>query len=328
MNALSLLENKKVLVTGGAGFVGSHLCEELVNLGSNVISADNYSAGKKENIKFLQKYDNFQAVNMDVTQKDGWDDIFTDLDIIFHNAASKKNICLMNPQRDLEVNAGGTLNLLLLASKFRIDKFVHASTGSVYGEPEIFPSDESHPLNPVSYYGVSKLAGERYVAAFNRLYGMNTTILRYFHVYGTRQESNEFGGVVSIFLRKILENKSIEIFGDGQQVRSFTYVKDLVKANLLAAVTPEASGEVFNAASGISISINELATGLKKLTKSDVSIIYGKPLVGDITNFDISNEKIKDILNIKFDQDFWGRMNEILEDFNIYLKSSIRVGES
>lgn len=323
MNALNLLRNKKVLVTGGAGFVGSHLCEELVNLGSNVISADNYSAGKKENIKFLQKYDNFQAVNMDVTQKDGWNDIFTDLDIIFHNAASKKNICLMNPQRDLEVNAGGTLNLLLLASKFRVDKFVHASTGSVYGEPEIFPSDESHPLNPVSYYGVSKLAGERYVAAFNRLYGMNTTILRYFHVYGTRQESNEFGGVVSIFLRKILENKSIEIFGDGQQVRSFTYVKDLVKANLLAAVTPGASGEVFNAASGISISINELATGLKKLTKSDVSIIYGKPLVGDITNFDISNEKIKDILNIKFDQDFWGRMNEILEDFNIYLKSSI-----
>lgn len=323
MNALNSLRNKKVLVTGGAGFVGSHLCEELVNLGSNVISADNYSAGKKENIKFLQKYDNFQAVNMDVTQKDGWNDIFTDLDIIFHNAASKKNICLMNPQRDLEVNAGGTLNLLLLASKFRVDKFVHASTGSVYGEPEIFPSDESHPLNPVSYYGVSKLAGERYVAAFNRLYGMNTTILRYFHVYGTRQESNEFGGVVSIFLRKILENKSIEIFGDGQQVRSFTYVKDLVKANLLAAVTPGASGEVFNAASGISISINELATGLKKLTKSDVSIIYGKPLVGDITNFDISNEKIKDILNIKFDQDFWGRMNEILEDFNIYLKSSI-----
>lgn len=323
MNALNLLRNKKVLVTGGAGFVGSHLCEELVNLGSNVISADNYSAGKKENIKFLQKYDNFQAVNMDVTQKDGWNDIFTDLDIIFHNAASKKNICLMNPQRDLEVNAGGTLNLLLLASKFRVDKFVHASTGSVYGEPEIFPSDESHPLNPVSYYGVSKLAGERYVAAFNRLYGMNTTILRYFHVYGTRQESNEFGGVVSIFLRKILENKSIEIFGDGQQVRSFTYVKDLVKANLLAAVTPGASGEVFNAASGISISINELATGLKKLTKSDVSIIHGKPLVGDITNFDISNEKIKDILNIKFDQDFWGRMNEILEDFNIYLKSSI-----
>lgn len=323
MNALNLLRNKKVLVTGGAGFVGSHLCEELVNLGSNVISADNYSAGKKENIKFLQKYDNFQAVNMDVTQKDGWNDIFTDLDIIFHNAASKKNICLMNPQRDLEVNAGGTLNLLLLASKFRVDKFVHASTGSVYGEPEIFPSDESHPLNPVSYYGVSKLAGERYVAAFNRLYGMNTTILRYFHVYGTRQESNEFGGVVSIFLRKILENKSIEIFGDGQQVRSFTYVKDLVKANLLAAVTPGASGEVFNVASGISISINELATGLKKLTKSDVSIIYGKPLVGDITNFDISNEKIKDILNIKFDQDFWRRMNEILEDFNIYLKSSI-----
>ena len=323
MNALNLLRNKKVLVTGGAGFVGSHLCEELVNLGSNVISADNYSAGKKENIKFLQKYDNFQAVNMDVTQKDGWNDIFTDLDIIFHNAASKKNICLMNPQRDLEVNAGGTLNLLLLASKFRVDKFVHASTGSVYGEPEIFPSDESHPLNPVSYYGVSKLAGERYVAAFNRLYGMNTTILRYFHVYGTRQESNEFGGVVSIFLRKILENKSIEIFGDGQQARSFTYVKDLVKANLLAAVTPGASGEVFNVASGISISINELATGLKKLTKSDVSIIYGKPLVGDITNFDISNEKIKDILNIKFDQDFWRRMNEILEDFNIYLKSSI-----
>ena len=323
MTALNELKNKKILVTGGAGFIGSHLCEELVKLGSNVISVDNYSAGKKENVEFLQKHNNFQAINMDVTQTDGWDDIFKDLDIIFHNAASKKNICLMNPQKDLEVNAGGTLNLLLLADKFGVSKFVHASTGSVYGEPEIFPSDENHPLNPVSYYGVSKLAGERYVAAFNRLYGMNTTILRYFHVYGTRQESNEFGGVVSIFLRKMLERKPIEIFGDGQQVRSFTYVKDLVKANLLAAVTPDAAGEVFNAASGISISINELAAGLKKLARSDVSIIYGDPLVGDIREFNISNEKIKNILGIEFDQDFWGRMNETLEEFNTYLKSAI-----
>ena len=186
----------KVLVTGGAGFIGSHLCEELLPISSHVICLDDFSAGKMKNIEFLRQNMNFSLVKKSVCDQEGMDEIFTDLDTVFHNAASKKNVCLMNPKKDLMVNGEGTLNLLEFAKKHKVRKFVHASTGSVYGEPVIFPTDESHPLRPVSYYGVSKLAGERYVDVFHRLYGMDTTILRYFHVYGPRQESNEFGGEI------------------------------------------------------------------------------------------------------------------------------------
>ena len=136
------------------------------------------------------------------------------MDIVFHQAASKKTICLNNPRLDLEINAKGTFNLLELSVKHNVKKFVHASTGSVYGEAQYKPQDEQHPLNPTSYYGVSKLAGEKYVRAFHDLYNLNVTILRYFHVYGPRQESSDVGGVVSIFTRRILEGKPIYIYGD------------------------------------------------------------------------------------------------------------------
>jgi len=318
-----MIEEKKVVVTGGAGFIGSHLCEQLVKLGANVISLDNYSAGKKENIDFLEKYSNFKAINKDITDTRDMDDIFNGVDIIFNNAASKKNICLIDPQKDLHVNGGGTLNILEYARKHNVKKFVHASSGSVYGEPTEFPSDESHDLRPVSYYGVSKLAGERYVDVFNRLYNLNTTILRYFHVYGPRQESNEFGGVVSIFLRQIIEGNDITVFGHGNQIRSFTWVKDLVDANIQAALNIKSTGKVYNTASGIKISINELAEKLVKMMNSKIKINHGNELVGDIMFFDVSNEAIMKDLEITFNQDFWGTMQSTLDDFQNYLKRII-----
>lgn len=323
MQDFSSLKGKKVIVTGGAGFVGSHLCEELVKIGAETISLDNYSAGKEQNIKFLEEFDNFTALNMDVCDTEGMDALFDGCDTVFHNAASKKNICLINPQKDLEVNAGGTLNLLEYALKHKIRKFVHASTGSVYGEPTIFPSTEEHPLRPVSYYGVSKLAGERYVDVFNHLYDLDTTILRYFHVYGTRQESNEFGGVVSIFLRNIIEQKDLTVFGHGDQVRSFTWVKDLVNANLAAATNPNSTGKVYNAASGIKVTINELAENLVKMMKAEgtSNVVHGDPLIGDIMYFDISNKQIVDDLGVTFEHDFWGTMQETIDDFLDYLKT-------
>lgn len=317
------LKGKKVLVTGGAGFIGSHLCEELVSLGCETYSIDDYSAGKPQNIDFLNDFKNFTAVNKDICDREGFDALFEGADIIFNNAASKKNICLMNPKRDLDVNAGGVLNLLNLAIKHKVKKFIHASTGSVYGEPSIYPSTENHPLRPVSYYGVSKLAGERYVDVFNHLYGLNTTILRYFHVYGPRQESNEFGGVVSIFLRNLIENRDLVIFGDGKQIRSFTWVKDLVTANIQSAINSKANGQVYNVASGIKVSIIDLATKLIEMvgnTKVE-NIVYSEPLVGDITYFDVSNKKIIDDLGIKFEVNFWETLNRSVDEFVAYLKS-------
>ena len=320
MHDFSYYANRKVIVTGGAGFIGSHLCEELVKQKANVVSLDDFSAGKEINIAFLRDYNNFTSIKKSITDTEGMDEIFEGVDTIFNNAASKKNVCLSNPKKDLKVNAEGIFNLLEFSLKHKIRKFVHASTGSVYGEPIIFPSTEDHPLRPVSYYGVSKLAGERYVDVFHRLYGLNTTILRYFHVYGTRQESNEFGGVVSIFMRNILENKPLVIFGDGSQERSFTWVKDLVIANLEAGINQKAIGQVYNAASGISVTINELAKNIKNMLNSPVDIIYDKPLIGDIVHFDVSNKKIKDDLGINFEKDFWGTLQTALSEFVDYLK--------
>ena len=296
---------KTALVTGGAGFIGSHIVEELVKMGVDTISIDNYFAGKHENLTHLKIYPNFQEVDCDVTDFDKLDRYFRGVEIVFHEAASKKTICLNDPRRDLDINAKGTFNLLELTLKHKTKKFIHASTGSVYGEAQYFPQDEKHPLVPTSYYGVSKLAGEKYVKAFDHLYGLDTTVLRYFHVYGPRQESSEVGGVVSIFTRLMLASKPITIFGDGTQQRSFTYVKDVVKANLMAAVTPGTKGQVFNCASGIKVTIQELADMIADiLGVENQQIIYEDWMPGDIKVFDVDNSKIREILGIQYITDF------------------------
>ncbi|MBN1597320.1 MAG: SDR family NAD(P)-dependent oxidoreductase [Bacteroidales bacterium] len=296
---------KKVLVTGGAGFIGSHLVEELVISGVETISIDNYFAGKHENLSHLKTYANFTEETCDVLDFDKLDALFKGVDVVFHNAASKKTICLNNPRLDLEINAKGTFNLLELALKHKVKKFVHASTGSVYGEAQYFPQDEGHPLIPTSYYGVSKLAGEKYVKVFNHLYGLDTTVLRYFHVYGPRQESSDVGGVVSIFTRKMLEGKPITIYGDGTQERSFTYVKDVVKSNLKASMVPATKGETYNCASGIKVTINQLADYLARaLHIESPEIVHEDWMPGDIRIFNIDNTKIIKDLKIDFLTDF------------------------
>lgn len=318
------LAGRKVIVTGGAGFIGSHLCEELVAQGAHVVCMDDLSAGKRGNVDLFTGRNNFTFAHKDICDDDAeMKALFKDVDTVFHNAASKKNICLDRPERDLEVNAGGALNLLRHAMDAGVRKFVQASTGSVYGEPQIFPTLENHPFEPVSYYGVSKLAGERYVDVFHKLYGLDTTILRYFHVYGPRQESNEFGGVVSIFLRRITEGKNPVVFGHGEQVRSFTYVKDLVAANLAAAIDPAATGQAYNAASGIRVTINDLAKGMLEILDPEgrLEIEHGDPLIGDIMEFDVSNTKIREELGLSFEQDFWGTLRSALADKDAFLGS-------
>ena len=285
---------KKAIVTGGAGFIGSHIVEALVESGIEVISIDNYLTGKHENLVHLAGRPNFSEVSCDVTDFDSLKEYFDGVDIVFHNAASKKTVCLLDPRRDLEINAKGTFNVLELSRQSGVRKFVHASTGSVYGEAVRLPQDEDHPLVPASFYGVSKLAADRYVKVFNHLYDMDTTVLRYFHVYGPRQESSEYGGVVAIFIRRLLNNQPPIIFGDGTQQRSFTYVKDVVRANLHVAVTPGTKGEVYNCASGIRVTINELARSLLRLMhKEHLQPVYEDWQPGDIRIFDVDNSKLR-----------------------------------
>ncbi len=263
----------KVLVTGVAGFIGSHIAGRLIKDGHEVLGIDDLSAGKVENIPDRAKF-----FGNDITNLGKW--LFNDVDVIFHNAASKKNICLKDPQRDLEVNGGGTLNLLMKAKEAGVKKFIHASTGSVYGNA--LQMSEETPCKPISYYGVSKLAGERYVDMFD----IDTTILRYFHVYGDRQENDpNLGGVVAVFKRRIQEGKHIVIHGDGSQMRCFTHVLDVVEANIQAWLNPISRDKVYNIASGYYTSIGELAESMGG------EIEYGPPLEGDIHDFNISNER-------------------------------------
>ena len=304
---------KRAMVTGGAGFVGSHLTEELLQEGLEVVSVDSYFAGKKENLSHLRDYKTFTEAECDVTNYEGLKALFEGVDIVFHEAASKKTICLNDPRRDMEINGSGTFNMLELARDFGVKKFVHASTGSVYGEAQYYPQDERHPLEPTSYYGVSKLAGEKYAMAFCHLYGLDVTVLRYFHVYGPRQEHSDVGGVVSIFGRRVLNDQPPIIFGDGTQQRSFTHVSDVVAINKLVACTEVTKGEVYNCASGIKVTIQELAEKvLAFFGKEHLEIVYQEWTPGDIKVFDVDNAKIKG-LGFEFGVDFDSGLEETLE---------------
>jgi len=314
---------EKAMVTGGAGFIGSHIVEELLKSDVEVVSIDDYVAGKHENLAPFASHPRFHEIECDITDYDTLKRYYEGVDIVFHNAASKKTICLTDPRRDLDVNAKGSFNVLELARDFGVKKVVFASTGSVYGEAQYFPQDEGHPLVPTSYYGVSKLAGEKYAKAFHHLYDLDITMLRYFHVYGPRQEHSDVGGVVSIFIRRLLHDEPPIIYGDGTQQRSFTYVKDVVDANLFVATRPETKGEVYNCASGINVTIHELAEKLiQLLCKKELKPIYEDWMPGDIKVFDIDNTKLRDI-GFTFRTDFNDGLRETVE----WLKDYFRVRE-
>jgi UDP-glucose 4-epimerase len=307
----------KIAVIGGAGFIGSHIVDELLLSGCNVTVIDDFSSGKIDNLKFANSFaDRFSYFDFDVTQNfNDLTEMLAGVDLVINQSASKMNVCLRNPRRDLQVNAEGALNLLLAAEESGCKRFLHASTGSVYGSAVVFPTNENHPLNPVSYYGVSKLAGEKYVRLFNDSSDMNTSILRYFHVYGPRQESNDLGGVVAIFIRNILKKEPIRIFGDGSQIRSFTFVEDIVKINLFAALRDDLGGIAINCASGIKVTILELATSVIELMGvSDYPIIYEKPREGDIYKFDVDNGLAKSLIG-DFVLDFKAGLSKTIDFF-------------
>jgi UDP-glucose 4-epimerase len=275
-------------ITGVAGFIGSHIAEELLRRGNRVIGIDDLSSGYKHNIP-----DRVLFIEEDICNVSAYEPYLDGVDVVFHNAASKKNICLKDPERDMEVNGIGTLRLLRACHRHNVNKFVHASTGSVYGEVNGVITEETSRL-PVSYYGISKMAGESYVQLFHETYGMNTTILRYFHVYGDRQESGQDrGGVVAIFKEKILNGEPIIIYGDGDQSRVFTHVSDIVRANMMSWVAPEANGEIYNCASPMQISVRRMAELLMNHLHKRVPVMYAPTQIGDIYHFNVDATKIK-----------------------------------
>lgn len=299
------LNYNSCLVTGGAGFIGSHICEEAVRQGLRVVCLDNLVSGTLDNIRDLIDEPNFTFVHADVSDLDAIEPHFADVEVVFHNAASKNTVCRVDPHLDLRVNSWGAWCVAEASRRAEVTKVVHASTGSVYGELQLRPQTEDHPLNPRSYYGVSKLAGEKYLGAFAAYYeDFRYSIIRYYHVYGSRQSSSDVGGVIPIFVRQALHGGPITILGDGSQVRSFTYVKDDVDANFILANEPTTDGQAFNAASGLKITILELAhLILNYLGKPEVSIEFHAWRPGDIKDFDVDTSKFED-LNFTFPTPF------------------------
>lgn len=273
---------KRVAVTGGAGFIGSNLGKELIGRGYHLIIIDDLSTGKKSNIAPILDRSDVQFVKGSVTDLPLLQKYFRDLDYVFHLAAIPSvSRSIENPLASHNVNATGTLNVLMAARDNRLKKVIYASSSSVYGDTPTLPKQEAMPPYPQSPYAASKLAGEYYCRVFEKVFGLPAVCLRYFNVFGPNQDENsQYAAAIPRFISGALNGNAPVIFGDGEQTRDFTFVKDVVAASILAAES-EATG-IFNIGTGHRISINELAKILNKLTGKNLVPVHQKPRPGDV----------------------------------------------
>ena len=273
---------EKVIVTGGAGFIGSHLVEALVKQGCRVTVIDDFSTGKPDNIKSITK--DIELIKGSVTDLPLLQKAFKSADFVFHLAAiASVPQSVANPAASHAVNNTGTLNALQAAAQNKVKKFVFMSSAAIYGDTPTMPIKEDMDPRPKSPYAVDKLSAEYYCRVFQDIYALPGISLRCFNVYGPRQDPNvEYAAAIPLFIRLALAGKPIVIYGDGQQTRDYVYVKDVVAANILAARSSVTG--IFNISSGVSITINELTALIIKLTGNKSKIIYEKPRPGDIVH--------------------------------------------
>jgi UDP-glucose 4-epimerase len=287
-------KNKNILVTGGAGFIGSHIVDRLAPE-NKVTVLDSLLTGQMTNLE--ENKDKITFVKGDIRDKNLLADIIGRIDIVFHLAANVGNIrSIKDPFIDMDVNIRGVLNLLEVCRNSKVERVVYSSSAAIFGEARYIPIDEEHTLNPESPYAVSKMAAEKYCFAFYKVHNIPTTALRYFNVYGPRQDTSEYANAISIFSRKIQEDQPITIFGDGKQTRDFIFVEDIVDANILAATQPAAAGEIFNIATGKATSIEDLVKGIEEVSGKKAIINYAPARAGEVKHSRANIEKAKRIL--------------------------------
>ncbi len=294
------LATQRILVTGGAGFIGSNIVEYLLkNNTARVIAVDNLSTGNGKNLDEFNGHSGFTFLEGDITDKAFCQSICSDIDIVLHQAAlGSVPRSINNPQATHEANINGFLNMIMAAKDNRVRRFVYASSSSVYGDSKILPKSEPVIGKPLSPYAVTKRVNELYSEAFNTAYGMELIGLRYFNIFGPKQNPDgEYAAAIPQFILSMMNNKPVYINGDGGQTRDFTFVDNAVMANVLSALAPSASAqaEVYNIACGTMISLNQLVKELKELLGSQSEIIYREPRQGDIRESlaDISRAKEK-----------------------------------
>ena len=281
------------LVTGGAGFIGSHISERLVSLGHEVRILDNLSSGHKEN--FSTFADKVEFVEGDIRDNRVLEQLTRGCDWIFHQAAVVSvPYSVEHPQETHDVNIQGTLNVLQAARRSGVKRVMFACSAATYGEDPELPKRETMAPEPCAPYGVEKITGEYYLGVFNRLYGVETVSLRYFNVFGPRQDpGSPYSGVISIFVDRALTGKTPLVFGDGEQYRDFVYVANVVHANMLGATVPGAAGRCYNVGCGLKTSLNDLLRILGRLAGRELKADHADPRAGDI------RESVADITRIR-----------------------------
>lgn len=275
-------------MTGGAGFIGSHITEKLVELGHEVIVLDDLSTGREENIAHLRS--NITFVKGSITDRPLLREVMQGIQVVFHEAAlGSVPRSVEDPLTTHEVNITGTFDVLLAARDAGVRRVVYAASSSAYGDTPTLPKVENMLPNPLSPYAVSKLVGEYYCQVFTRVYGLETVCLRYFNVFGPRQNpDSQYAAVIPKFITAALRGQPLTVFGDGEQSRDFTYIDNVVQANLLAMESPRAVGRVYNVACGGRYSLNELIRQLEAILGRRLEVQYLPPRAGDVKHSEAS----------------------------------------
>ena len=289
----------KILITGGAGFVGSHLCEKYTKNGDTVLCLDNFMNGSLTNIRQLLNYRNFKLVNGDIRDFDLLEKITRDVDVIFHLAAQiHVDRSIVEPKMTYEVNVLGTQNILEVARMYDVEKLIYASTSEVYGSTLYAPMDENHPLNAPHPYGASKIAADRMCNAYIETYGMDVCIMRSFNLYGPKQKDSGYGGVISLFTKRVLNNMPPIIYGNGEQTRDYTYVDDIVRAYDMVLNYKKEIREPINFGTGKEIKIIDLANKIIELCgrRGNIKPVHVEPRPGEVQRLIADISKAKEIL--------------------------------
>jgi UDP-glucose 4-epimerase len=291
-NFLKIGDVMKVLITGGAGFIGSMILEEVLTKGWEPIIVDNLSAG---NISTIPKGVPFYQIDI---RSHNLEEVFrlNKPEIVIHQAAQiSVEYSKHHPKEDCEINIVGTINLLDLCVKYKVSKFIFASSAAVYGATKNVPILETNELKPISFYGLSKWMSEQYIKLYHNQHGLSYTILRYSNVYGVGQNPLGEAGVISIFTNKIIKHQPLTVYGEGSQTRDFIFVRDVAKANLQAVSFGD--NKTFNISTGKPISLNRLIEHLKNITQTPIEIKYEPARLGDIKESFLSNDLAKKLLN-------------------------------
>jgi len=290
----------KILVTGGAGFIGSHLIEKIIHKDLDTICLDNFSYGSRKNLETTMNNHHLEAIEGDVRDSNLLLKLCKEIDVVVHLAAViSVEKSFERPEETNEINVTGTINLLNACVKNRVKKVVYISSAAVYGLPSHLPVDENHPTNPISPYGVSKLSAEQYVRTFGEAYGIETIILRIFNAYGPRQRISQYSGVIRIFIEQSLKGEPLTVYGDGTQTRDFIYVEDVVDAVMRSIEHGKITNEVMNVASGKPIKIEDLAKTVMELAGKKLEIKYLSEKKGDIKHSYACIEKALKLIDFK-----------------------------